>query len=209
MKSKKKNRFKLPSIGVLMSILISTIPVLLLFFGVQNLAFQLKSQRTKVLGAQKIVEQYCKDSDISSISSQGLVPEQIQIDKLGLILNIFSQPLKNGTWEVSQFGANYAEGTSTIKLAGGNVGLFGHNSQQIFGNIKNLSEGDEISIFSGKYKASYVVTQSFTSSPSDVDVFFETIDPVLTLVTCEGDFFEKRYIIRAKLEKLEQINCDE
>lgn len=208
MKSKKKNSFKFPSLGVLVSVLLSFIPAFLFAAGFDNLNYQLKSQSENVLGVQKVAEKYCDSSNFETLT-EGLVPEQIEIAKLGLVLNVYSQPLANGTWNVSLNGANYAEGTSTIKPSGGNVGVFGHNSQGIFGKIVELSEGDNIAIYSGKYKANYTVTESFTANPEDIDVFYGTDKPILTLVTCDGAFFEKRYIIRARLEEVEQINCDE
>ncbi|MCA9389902.1 sortase [candidate division WWE3 bacterium] len=128
-----------------------------------------------------------------------LRPSSITITKINLDLPVVSVPLQNGTWKVYDYVANYAEGTSLIGKESGNVGLYGHDRDQAFRNIKLLSEGDTISVTTIEgYSVQYTVSESTITQPSDVNVFYPTDTPTLTLVTCDGIFSEKRYVVHAR-----------
>lgn len=132
------------------------------------------------------------------------VPEKITIGKINLELPIVLVPLQNGTWYVNSEVANFAEGTSLVKEDGGNVGIFAHDREIGFGNIKNLSEGDEIILTGKGFSAKYKVTTTSVTAPTEVSVFQQTDSSTLTLVTCEGFFSEKRFIVKADLVSLEK-----
>ena len=133
-------------------------------------------------------------------------PERITITDSNIDLKVVSIPLKNGTWEVVPKVANYAEGTSLVNEKEGNVGIFAHARPDAFKRIKNLQPGNEIIVYGESYKAIYKVDHSAIVDPTDVKVFYPEERPVLTLVTCEGLNDEHRYMVRAKLIKIEKNN---
>lgn len=122
-------------------------------------------------------------------------------------LDIAPVALENGTWDVYEGVANYAQETSKVSNIGGNVGVYAHNKIPGFEKIINLKTGDTVELYGGNYKATYQVTETKTDNPEAVDVFYPTEESVLTLVTCGGAFSEKRYILQAKLSHIEELNC--
>lgn len=150
-------------------------------------------ERTK-----QLIDYTIKDQSISQ-EDLPLQPDRISIAKINLELPVIAVPLENGTWEVKPNVANYAMGTSMISESGGNVGIYGHARDEVFADIKNLKTGDEIILYSNNRKAIYKVSKSSVVTPDAVDVFYPTDDPTLTLVTCDGNYSEKRYIVTAIL----------
>lgn len=130
-------------------------------------------------------------------------PERIVISEIDVDMLVFSQQLKNGTWEVLPHVANYAEGTSAVNPNDGNVGIFAYDKLDGFTKIEQLSEGSEIIVYGLNEKAVYKVTSVKVADATDVSVYKETKEPTLTLVTCDEAFSEKRYIVKADLEKID------
>jgi LPXTG-site transpeptidase (sortase) family protein len=135
---------------------------------------------------------------------KGFVPTRIVMEQAGIDLQVVSVPLKNGTWEVFPHVANYAEGTGLVNDKTGNVGIYGHDRVDALHNMKQLLTGSDIIVLSNSYRAIYRVQTSTLVDPSDVSVFYPTKEPMLTLITCDGSLSEKRYLIRAKLVKIEK-----
>lgn len=166
---------------------------------------------SKVLKAESSYDyKSCNSSDVinSDDFNQELTPELIKIEKVGIDLPIVSVPLKNGTWKVNAGVANYAQETSLINTKSGNVGIYAHDRQKEFANIKNLNTGDIIEIFASGHKIKYRIESQKVLDPENVGVFYPTSDPTLTLVTCDGDFSEQRYVVKAKLVEIEELNCN-
>jgi LPXTG-site transpeptidase (sortase) family protein len=145
---------------------------------------------------------------VTEEKAKEFVPTRIQIEKANIDLPVVSVPLKNGTWEVYPKTANFAQGTSIVSEKGGNVGIFGHDRADAFANIKQLQSKDSyvIILSSKSYRAIYEVDKTSIVEPTAVNVFDQTKEPTLTLITCEGVFSEKRFMVKAKLIKIEEIN---
>jgi len=139
------------------------------------------------------------------IENNEFKPNRIIIEKVGIDLPVVSVPLVNGTWVVNPQVANYAEGTSLVNSSHGNVGIFAHDRLDGFNKIKQLLTGHDIMIFGNNSRAIYQVTSASVIAPTAVDVFYPTKEPTLTLITCDGILSEKRYMIKAKLIKIEKI----
>lgn len=209
MSNKKRQQLKLPTPGIMLALVISAIPLWLFASWIRLVILEANNQSGVVM-AQNY--QFCKTSDAEvefGKIREGIVPEVIQIDSVGINLPIESKPLVNGTWEVSDNIANFAQGTSLINGIDGNVGIYGHDRDNVLGKIKDLKKDDEVVIYSGSYKVTYKVEDSFVSDPNNVDVFYHTDEPFLTLATCDGIFSRQRYIVRAKFNGIQEINCNE
>jgi LPXTG-site transpeptidase (sortase) family protein len=139
-----------------------------------------------------------------AVKNAGFVPTHITMTKVGIDLPVVSVPLKNGTWEVFDKVANFAQGTSLVNAKTGNVGIYGHDRLIDFTKIKQLVKDDTIIVYGNGQKATYSVVSSAVIKPTDVSVFNPTKEPMLTLTTCDGAFSQMRYMIRAKLVKIEK-----
>lgn len=210
---KNKRKFRKPSLGIIFGLFMATIPFLLFIHWINVEIRGVKSKGGKVVSGENLPNyQFCEsvgDEVKFDEINTGLIPEVISIESIELNLPIVSRPLIKNTWEVKDGVANYAEGTSLINMNSGNIGIYGHDRDYVFSSIKNLSIGDQIFLFSGKFKAIYTIEKSFVSEPENVDVFYPTDEPLLTLVTCDGVFSNQRYIIRAKFDRIEELNCNE
>ncbi len=217
MKNTKNKKRKIGfSAGTVLVLFFSAIPFLLLVLWLKVLVgqVQIRFNSFPQFGMAKDY-QSCEENnevidpaDFNQIS-QGLTPQQIKIESVGIDLPIIAVSLEEGTWQVNDNVANYAQGTALINMDNGNIGIYGHDRENVFSQIKKLAVGDKIILFSDNFKATYIITDSFVSEKEDVDVFFETEEPVLTLVTCDGVLSEKRYIVKAKFDTMQKIMCYE
>jgi LPXTG-site transpeptidase (sortase) family protein len=137
--------------------------------------------------------------------TEEFTPLKIEIAKVGISLPVVSVPLENGTWQVYPHVANFAQSTSLVNKKSGNVGIYGHDREDAFHKIKDLLTGDDIIVIGKNSRAIYKVQSASIIVPTAVDVFNPTKEPVLTLITCNGIFSDKRYMVRAKLIKIENI----
>jgi LPXTG-site transpeptidase (sortase) family protein len=194
----------LGKIVIVLAFILASIPLALLVKGI----VQLVRPAEEMVVASNISPQptlpyevsYCSDK----VKDVEFVPEHITIQNADIDLQVVSVPLENGTWKVNTGVANFAEGTSTVNLKSGNVGIFAHDRKNGFAGIKTLVEGSSIEVYGGGYMATYRVEKSAIANPSDVDVFYPSEVPNLTLVTCNGTFSEKRYIIQATLVSVKE-----
>lgn len=149
-----------------------------------------------------------QESSVVAIAQNGeaFIPESITIDTIDLKLPVVSVPLVNGIWAVNDGVANYAQGTSLVQKNDGNVGLYAHDRENGFTRIKELSKGNIITLKGKNSTARYEVAYKSVVGPNDVEVFNPTSTPQLTLITCDGIFSSKRYMVKAKL--LEITNYD-
>lgn len=210
MSKRKRKKF---SKGTFATVFLAAVPLLLLVYWVYSLGNEPKVQVEKDHFVFEIPNYYqlCETGDplykINEIK-EGFSPEQIVIESVGINLPIVPVPLENGTWEVIDSVANYALGTSLVNPIEGNVGIYGHDRDYVFSPVKNLKNGDEIFIFAKDYMAVYIVRESMVLEPEKVDVFYPTENPILTLVTCEGVFSQRRYALVAEFDRIVQLNCE-
>ncbi len=187
---------------------IAGIPFLLLARGVTGLVKYEDDTPPAVLGETKespYEVSYCSGETEKVVE---FVPEHITIPDTNIDLNVVSVPLENGTWKVFSGVANYAKETSPVNLVSGNVGIYAHNRKNGFLGIRELKEDSAIDVYGGNYVATYHVSKTAIANPSAVDVFYATTDPTLTLVTCDGTFSERRYVLQAKLVSVKE-KCDQ
>ncbi len=137
------------------------------------------------------------------IKNKGFKPDRIVVKSITLDKKVVSVPLKNGTWAVNDAVGNYAEGTSLVNQQDGNVGIFGHAQANAFLPIKDIKKGATIVLYGKNYKATYKVTQLSTVKPTQVDVFYPTKKPSVTLITCDGPNDIYRHMVRAELVSIE------
>lgn len=189
---------------------LASVPVVLLAGEIYNLSREFSKQESVapiVMSAPKYPYHACDQGAPVEFSGE-FVPQHITIQRADIDLPIVSVPLENGTWKVNDKVANFAQGTSSVSSTKGNVGIFAHDRMPGFAAIKDLIPGDIIEVYGDRFVAVYKVEQGNVTDPDSVDVFYPTEDPQITLVTCQGNFSEKRYVIRAKLNFIKELNCN-
>jgi LPXTG-site transpeptidase (sortase) family protein len=124
-------------------------------------------------------------------------PVYIEIDSLGIKLNVVETSIVNGVWEIPENSAGHLNTSSGI--GSGNMVIYGHNKNNIFGPIRWI-KNDASVILTGTdgKKYNYKVVETKEVFPSDIGYVMEKNEETLTLYTCSGIFDSKRFIIIAK-----------
>lgn len=121
-------------------------------------------------------------------------PTSISIPDVNLNLPVSAATIVNNQWTLYDDRVSWL---TTSKMPGeGNVILFAHNKSNLFGNLKKVETGAEITVQSGDKKYSYLVTEKRKVTPNDVGAVLSNKDQ-LTLYTCDGSFDQKRLIVIA------------
>ncbi|MBU1110481.1 sortase [Patescibacteria group bacterium] len=164
----------------------------------------------EMLGAKEIVtETPLRPCEVALNNvAQGQMPDRLVISLAELDLTVNPVSLVDGTWAVHDNVANYAQETDLPNGVSGNTGLFGHDRTYAFAPIKRLSTDNEIQLFTRDYIFFYHVIEVHSGVDSkEVDVFHFTQEPQLTLVTCDGIFSKQRFVVKARLVKIEKREC--
>lgn len=104
----------------------------------------------------------------------------------------------NGIWTVSPTSANHVH-QSALPGEKGNIIIYGHNLNKIFGFLMDAKVGDIIKIrMTDGTLHQYSVTETLYVSPSQTDLLRPTKEETLTLYTCAGLLDSLRFIVRAK-----------
>lgn len=122
-------------------------------------------------------------------------PTSIVIPKIDKDLPIQAAVVKNNEWQLFDTSVAWL---STSAIPGeGNVILYAHNWNTLWGDLDKLQQGDEILLNQNGKAIRYLVTESRTVLPTDIDAILSEHDQ-LTLYTCEGVFDQKRRVVYAK-----------
>ena len=84
----------------------------------------------------------------------------------------------------------------------GNIVLSAHNDVfgEIFRDLDQLKEGDEIVLFNSQRTFTYVVQKTQVVEPTFVDVLTQTREPIVTLISCYPYLTDnKRIVVVASL----------
>ncbi len=123
-------------------------------------------------------------------------PKQVLIlNKVGV--GLAAVPLTQGRWQVPEEEAAYLVG-SGLPGSGGNIVVYGHNKDSIFGGLKKVEVGEIVRLVTDEGTYEYAVTHLETVEPTAVEWLEPTEAEVLTLYTCTGFLDSKRLIVRAE-----------
>ena len=134
-----------------------------------------------------------------------LWPTRIKIGSVGLDLPLEGSIENNGSWNISLTGADFAINTAVPNPTAGNTTLFGHDRPLLFRPIHDTKVGDQILVYAPDGVYAYTITGNTVVEPSDISIFNQTPTPTLTLITCNGWFSENRFVVFAKLTRVESL----
>lgn len=188
MARKKVKKHKKPS-----KILNFYLPFFIIILG---LILILSSIAIKAHNATKL--SFFKSIPTAQISLGETQPTRILIPSLKIDLSLSETVIENGVWEIYVNGASHLT-TSAKPGDKGNIIIYAHNTNDRFGKITQLKNGDIISLVSldGK-KHTYKVIKTVTVNPDQIELLLPTKSETLTLYTCTGFFDSKRFVVVAK-----------
>lgn len=128
-----------------------------------------------------------------------LPPKRILIPKVGINLEIVEAKIKDGFWETSETKASHGEGSATPGEIG-NMVIFAHARDNLFGPLRGIMENDLIYVLSKDKWFEYEVKDIKSVNPDEIGVIAPTKDETLTLYTCTGFFDSQRLIVVSKLK---------
>jgi LPXTG-site transpeptidase (sortase) family protein len=140
-------------------------------------------------------------SQFSTSVKNGYKPVRIMIDAYHVNLEVKEASIKDGIWQVWDGAANHLD-SSANPGGGGNIVIYGHNKNSVFGPIRWLSTGEVIKLTDEEgTEFLYKVEKTVETSPDDVNYVLPKNTEILTLYTCTSLFDSKRFIVIAKLQK--------
>ncbi|MFC1649188.1 sortase [Patescibacteria group bacterium] len=140
------------------------------------------------------------DSQISAHETHASnpIPKSIQISGTNIDLEIETGVIESGVWSISAKGASHLA-SSASPGDGGNIVIYAHNKNHLFGPIRQLDVDEEILIVNSVGdKYTYKITETQTVNPNEIDYVLPKEMEVLTLYTCTGFADSKRHIVIAK-----------
>lgn len=177
---KKRAASKLPAVLIIVG---------LLLIGVWGLHRYLYARSLSLSDA--LVASYKTDHTLGAFPIHISVGDKIRIQ-------VVEATKVNGTLAVSQAAANHLL-ESALPGENGNVIIYGHNLNTIFGYLVDAKVGDPVRIYTndGKLHA-YTITQIQIVDPSQTALLSPTTREVLTLYTCTGLLDSLRFVARAE-----------
>ncbi|OGV91550.1 hypothetical protein A3A66_00240 [Microgenomates group bacterium RIFCSPLOWO2_01_FULL_46_13] len=131
------------------------------------------------------------------VQSTGSRPIRIRLPKFRVDLAVTEAVVTDGTWEISETGASHWN-SSANPVESGNVVIYGHNKNSLFGPIRWLEIGDEVEVTTAEGDTIiYRVEETAVVSPKDINYVLPTNSERLTLYTCTGFLDRQRYIVIA------------
>lgn len=124
-------------------------------------------------------------------------PIHLEIDGITNV-PIVESGKENGIWTVSPTSANHVI-QSALPGENGNIILYGHNLNKIFGYLMDIKIGAIVNIrMTDGSLHRYTVTETRVVTPSQTELLSPTTHEVLTLYTCTGLLDSLRFVVRAE-----------
>lgn len=133
----------------------------------------------------------------AEVQSGGSEPVHITISGKVDVSVAEAQLLAN-RWNVWPDKATYLP-TSARLGEPGNIIVYGHNLNKIFGVLRKVNVGDEVEMIGSDGQTHrYLVEDYQVVNPSQTELLLPTSYEVLTLYTCTGFLDSQRFVVRAR-----------
>jgi len=125
-------------------------------------------------------------------------PIRILIPKVNLDLEIEESEVKSDVWEVADEGVSHWQ-DSVNPGEVGNMVIYGHNHNYLFGPIRWLEVNDKIYVMNEKNQMfDYEIKKSLVVKPDEIELLLPTDSEQLTIYTCTGKFDSMRHVVMAE-----------
>lgn len=183
--------------------------VLLLVVCWQLYLFQNATENFKNIENQTFLRESNFSSQRRPASGWQLFIEKLDIKDLPIALDVDGNN-EEEYYKALEGGVAHYKGTAYPGKKG-NCFIFGHSEyywdkpgdyKQIFKNLNQLEEGDQIRIKSDKKEYQYIVSETKIVGPKDITVLSQTKDYRLTLMTCwpPGSTAQRLVVVAEKAE---------
>lgn len=136
------------------------------------------------------------DAKLLSNKKSTQTPQRILIPKYKLDLKIIEANVVSGFWELSESSASHGVGSGNLGEKG-NIVVFAHARDELFGPIRDIKKGDAIYLLTKNSWHKYRVSETKLVDPNQIEVIAPTPKETLTLFTCSGFLDSKRLIVKA------------
>jgi len=163
-------------------------------------------QAEAIASAGKTPAMAIDQSVITPEAVQG-TPVQIEVAQVGVNIGVEKgyYNAAKGTWTLSDTAAFYGTMTAPANSQTGNTFIYGHNANDIFGNLRDAQVGAEAIVTTDNGYKFYYTLKSFKAvSPTDVSLIQSTEAPTLTLQTCSGTWYQFRTLYTFTLDRYEK-----
>lgn len=111
-------------------------------------------------------------------------------------IDVDAPVVQGDNWEQLKKGVGQHSGTPDPGVDG-NVVLSAHNDVygEIFRNLDQLQDGDEVILFTDKQAYTYKVEKILFVEPTSVDILAQTTEPVVTLISCYPYMIDNQRIV--------------
>lgn len=126
-------------------------------------------------------------------------PVLISIPSIKLETKVTEGGIVNGNWILSDNDALFLPTSGKIG-EGFNTIIYAHNTDKLFGNLRNIKQDDLVIVRDRTGKEfKYKVFSKADVDPQDLRKLYSTEKNIITLFTCDGWFDESRFLVKAKL----------
>ncbi|MDO8609603.1 MAG: sortase [bacterium] len=126
------------------------------------------------------------------------IPDTIIIPSIHIFLPVKESSVIFDTWEVDSDGASFGTGSDLPGNAGNTI-IFAHALPQLFLKLPEIKIGDQVHVFTKHDWFTYIITQTQTVQPENIDILKSNKPNELTLFTCVGPWFSQRFVVKASL----------
>jgi LPXTG-site transpeptidase (sortase) family protein len=125
-------------------------------------------------------------------------PSRLRIPKIELDKPVAEAEIKNGIWQINNQAISHLV-TSANPGQSGNIVLYGHNTKQWLGKLKQVNLDDLITLMDASGRIhQYQIFNKVTVKPSQIELVMPTSEEILTIYTCTGFADSLRLVIQAK-----------
>ena len=163
-------------------------------------------QAEAIANASKTPAMAIDQSTITAEAVQG-TPVHVEVSQVGVNIGVEKgyYNANNGKWTLSDTSAFYGTMTAPANSQTGNTFIYGHNANDIFGNLRDVQIGAEAIVTTDNGYKFYYTLQSFKAvSPNDVSLIQNTEIPTLTLQTCSGSWYQFRTLYTFTFNRYEK-----
>ncbi|RJR15332.1 sortase [Candidatus Microgenomates bacterium] len=135
------------------------------------------------------------DSAVGNTHTAKISPKEIAFPTLALTLPVVAGSIIANEWTLDENNVSWL--ATSAEPGVGNVIMYAHNREGLFGDLEKLQIGDQIDVMHDGKTHTYAVFDSHKVLPTDVEAILSVSDQ-LTLYTCDGAFDQKRLVVIAK-----------
>ena len=134
-------------------------------------------------------------------------PVRMEIPAVGIDLPVIDGEYDSAsdTWTLSTTAVHIANMTAPINNQAGHTLIYGHNNRDLLAPTRDISQNDELIVYTDNGLVfRYAYTGDELVNPTDTSLLdLDPSKPQLTLLTCEGLFYEHRRLMSFELVEVE------